>query len=189
MSVVFETKSGKNVLYEGAVLYKGERNYHDDSDYYALVWDESEGVGKIVEYDTTRYAGGGTAKVDATDEVREKYATYMFPKIKESVINSLVADATEVSKYKEVEVIRGRKLPIGTVGIVFWRGSTRYGESVGIELPNGERVFTSLINVEVNHPEEYLDYEKLEIVDDTVKGIDPIHAYRVLNKPAGLRVR
>lgn len=140
MSVVFETKSGKNVLYEGAVLYKGERNYHDDSDYYALVWDESEGVGKIVEYDTTRYAGGGTAKVDATDEVREKYATYMFPKIKESVINSLVADATEVSKYKEVEVIRGRKLPIGTVGIVFWRGSTRYGESVGIELPNGERV-------------------------------------------------
>lgn len=53
-----------------------------------------------------------------------------------------------VRKGKTVEVIGGRKVPIGTIGQVFWIGNTMYGESVGIETKQG-RVFTSRSNVKV----------------------------------------
>jgi len=53
---------------------------------------------------------------------------------------------------KTVKVVRGRKVPKGTVGKVFWFGETRYGWRVGLEV-NGERVFTDARNVEVVVPE------------------------------------
>lgn len=48
---------------------------------------------------------------------------------------------------KNVIVIKGRKLPIGTIGDVFWIGNSGWGESVGLRLLDGRRVFTSLTNV------------------------------------------
>lgn len=48
----------------------------------------------------------------------------------------------------EVKVVRGRKVPVGTVARVFWSGETRFGWSCGLELTTGERVFTALKNLE-----------------------------------------
>jgi hypothetical protein len=57
----------------GCVLALGEHNYYDDSDFYALVWDEEKGNVHEVQYATTRgWTYHNTAKVDATPEVIEK---------------------------------------------------------------------------------------------------------------------
>mgnify|MGYP001352501179 CR=1 FL=1 len=53
----------------------------------------------------------------------------------------------KIALHKEVIVVRGRKIPIGTIGEVFWLGSTKYGKSVGLRLLNGEKVFTAEHNV------------------------------------------
>jgi hypothetical protein len=44
------------------------------------------------------------------------------------------------------EVVKGRKIKIGTVGRIFWVGDTRYGRSVGIEV-EGNKMFTSAKNI------------------------------------------
>lgn len=60
----------------GKVLRTWERNGYHDSDFYATIWDEERDGPREVEYDTTRFAGGGNATVDATDEVKEKYQAW-----------------------------------------------------------------------------------------------------------------
>lgn len=65
------------ISYEGCVLETRERNLYDDSDFYALVWDETEQRVKSVEYATTRgWTYPNHADVDATPEVRAKAEAY-----------------------------------------------------------------------------------------------------------------
>lgn len=64
--------------YEGAVLRLRERNGYDDSDFYALVWDEEQQATREIMYATTRgwtYHNG--ASIDATHDVIEKAVAYM----------------------------------------------------------------------------------------------------------------
>jgi hypothetical protein len=59
--------------YAGAVLDTYERNGYDDSDFYAIVWDDPTQSIKTVEYATTRgWTYANSAKVDATAEVTAK---------------------------------------------------------------------------------------------------------------------
>lgn len=139
-----------NVTYEGRVLATRERNGYHDSDFDALVWTE-DGKPRWVEYDTTRGAGGGTAKVDATDEVKAAYADYRDKYVAAQKAERAREDAARVAKGKRVRVVKGRKVPVGTEGVVFWIGDSRWGLRVGLR-PNrfgGEAVFTSIDNVEV----------------------------------------
>ena len=51
---------------------------------------------------------------------------------------------------QHVIVARGRKVPRGATGIVFWRGDSTYGERIGIKIDGSdEKVFTALQNVDV----------------------------------------
>lgn len=141
--------------YVGCVLSTYERNGHNDSDWYAICWDREKQKVVEVEYDTTRAGGGGRAEIDATDEVlREVYRWYkqMGRELFDAHTNP--AEAKKVRKGDTVRVIRGRKIPKGTEGVVFWVG-TRYNqyshsdeERVGIEV-DGERMFLSADYVEV----------------------------------------
>ena len=57
-----------------------------------------------------------------------------------------------VRKGAKVRVARGRKVPVGTVGIVIWSGEGTYGPRVGIKDdndPDGEPLWTSASNVDV----------------------------------------
>ncbi len=54
-----------------------------------------------------------------------------------------------VRLHKTVEVYKGRKVPKGTIGEVFWLGNTQWGVSVGLRLICGKKLFTSLNNVKV----------------------------------------
>src|SRR4051812_33367012 len=61
--------------HKGLVLSTGEYNGYDDTDFYAVVWKEEKGNTERVTYASTRgwtYPNGAT--VDATDEVKAKYA-------------------------------------------------------------------------------------------------------------------
>lgn len=66
----------------------------------------------------------------------------------------------EVTPGKFLKVIKGRKIPIGTISKCFWTGSTRFGDSVGL-IVNGKKVFTSKNNVVVSK----------DPISDILKGI------------------
>lgn len=141
--------------YVGCVLSTYERNGMNDSDWYAICWDKEKQKVVEVEYDTTRAGGGGRAEIDATEEVlREVYRWYKQIGRDLFDLRTNPAEAKKVRKGDTVKVVRGRKVPKGTEGVVFWVG-TRYNqysrteeERVGIEA-NGERMFLSLDYVEV----------------------------------------
>lgn len=159
MGITICTDSEKNtyeVSYEGAVLTTRERNWRDDSDFYALVWDG--GRVKEVTYATTRawtYKNG--ASVDATPEVqraaRKWIARNAFPHALAALRELRSRGACQINRGDEVFAWKGRKVKPGTVGRVFWTGfgrSYRYHEQpparIGIELESGEKVFAAASN-------------------------------------------
>jgi hypothetical protein len=160
------------VEYAGAVLADRERNYHDDSDFYALVWD-GERITSI-QYDTTRYGGGGNCVVDATDEVKAAANRWL----EELALTDLISEAERRARVPQ----RGRRVKFvkapggknagraqaGDTGTVFWYGEGHYfgpvpryrgGWScrgpmrVGVKLENGTEVWGAASLVEVIDPE------------------------------------
>lgn len=53
-----------------------------------------------------------------------------------------------------VEVVKGRKVPKGTISKVLWYGWNGFSESVKLSLPDGTEVFTNVANVEIRVQEE-----------------------------------
>ena len=145
-----------DIRYEGCVLDTYERNGYNDSDWYAVCGDREQQEIVTVEYDTTRCGAGGRAEIDATEDVlREVYrhhkrnaASYF-----DSVYNEKLAKTVKVGD--TIKVVRGRKVPKGTVGKVFWIGSSYnyYSrdteERVGIEKEDGSKAFLPLEYVNV----------------------------------------
>lgn len=141
------------VSYQGRVLESRERNYYDDSDFYAVVWDDATGRPKEVEYATTRaWTYPNSCVVDATPEVLEKYRAWKEAQRQAYIAEKQRQEMLTPSRGKKVRVVKGRKLSHGTEGIIFWVGScnyNRYRTRVGIQLTNGDKVFTDASNVEV----------------------------------------
>lgn len=108
-----------DVTYEGAVLDMTERNGYDDSDFYAVVWDEAEGRVKSIQYATTRgwtYCNG--ASIDATPEVQEKAAAWYRAELIAREERNIRAELAAPHVGALVRVIRGRKVPKGFEGRV-----------------------------------------------------------------------
>lgn len=144
------------VEHEGAVLADRERNWSDDSDWYALYWTGSEIASDT--YRTTR--GGGTDRnyvtIDPTPEVlaavRDYQTAMNFRSIRSQEYEDWRDAAIEAAlptPGARVKVVRGRKVPKGTEGKVFWRGNSGWGDSVGFKTDAGEKHFTAERNVEV----------------------------------------
>lgn len=53
-----------------------------------------------------------------------------------------------------VDVVKGRKVPVGTRAEVFWIGDSGYGPRVGL-LIEGEKVYTALTNVQIAPVEDF----------------------------------
>lgn len=127
--------------YVGCVLDTYERNGYSDSDWYAVCWDEEKQKVVEVNYDTTRAGGGGWADIDISAENLKKVYRYYYRNERkwfDAIGNP--AQAKSIVKGDEVIVIRGRKVPKGTVGKVFWIGivtnhyTYQKEERVGIEV-------------------------------------------------------
>ncbi len=95
---------GKGTIeYPGAVLCTREENGYDDRDWYAIVYDSRTGTLKKEYYDSTRYASTGSAEADATPE-----------------------NASYIKRGNWVRVARGKNVPHGIEGIIFWMETRSY---------------------------------------------------------------
>tara|TARA_Y100001934_G_scaffold128993_1_gene156556 strand:- start:241 stop:873 length:633 start_codon:yes stop_codon:yes gene_type:complete len=138
---ILETKE----TYVGKVLETYEENGRDDSDFYAVVWDDETNCLRHKLYATTRfYSNGYGAKIDATEEVVAKATAERKERFLQSEIEKDEEKAKTVAKGKKVEVVSGRKNR-GAIGEVFWVGNpekfsyySKEHRSVGIKL-NDER--------------------------------------------------
>ena len=92
------------------------------------------------------------AKILATRPDAQRLET-----IRTNVVNALVARKTQAArdeaartiiKGTHVKVVRGRKVPIGTTGKVFWKGEGTYGWRVGFKDSTDTVHWTALTNVE-----------------------------------------
>ncbi len=155
MAVLAGIYGQKTPEYVGCVIDTYEHNGYEDSDWYAVCWDEEEGKVVEVEYDTTRAGGGGWAEIDATEEVLRKVYRFYHRACREafdSFFNK--KQAKEVKVGDTVKVVRGTKIQKGSVGEVFWRGvrenwySHKEEDRVGVNI-EGERVFLPTEYVEV----------------------------------------
>jgi hypothetical protein len=152
-----ETDTGEDfysVTYKERVLYRGEHNYYDDSDFYAIVWDDKQGKPVEVTYATTRgWTYNNSATVDATPYIVALWDAYKATQRAEYEATLAAKEAATPSEGKTVRVVHGRKVPIGTVGEVFWYGVRSYHGNevtrVGLKCADGSKVFTSAGNVEV----------------------------------------
>jgi hypothetical protein len=151
--------------YEGAVLYTYERNWHDDSDFNAVVWDAEAGTTRTIQYGTTRFGGSdyNTATPDATEEVKAAVADWAAEKERERLTGMWEADARLIRKGSAVTFKRafsGRKQGAaaeGTEGEVIWTGPckfNRYDTRAGVKIPGrNDPLWVSTDYLEVTDPE------------------------------------
>ena len=157
--------------HEGKVISTSERNYHDDSDFFAEVIVDTETLEtESICYGTTRgwtYFNG--ANIDVSDELKDRYyqkkadAEKKYYEDCEKMQAEL--DAKVPTKGKNVLCTSKRsKIPYGTTGKVFWFGVSSYARTerhtislrfdnhpaknlksyrVGIQTDDGTKVFAS----------------------------------------------
>lgn len=140
----------------GLVLELGEHNGYDDSDFFAIVWNEEKQAPEEIQYASTRgwtYPNG--AAVDATPEVLEKFKAYQTARMKKAMAEQdrrnaarALAEKKVPAKGKLVRVVKGRKVPQGTEGVVIWEGAGDWGPRVGVKDAAGKVHFTAASNVE-----------------------------------------
>jgi hypothetical protein len=126
--------------YVGCVLSVREMNGYDDSDFYATVWDEETESVKEIMYASTRswtYPNG--AKVDATPDVRHKAAEADYAdRLPRMMKHNVEAAKNRFDSGTTVKVVRGRKIPKGVVGTIFWINNGQWGVRIGITVENSE---------------------------------------------------
>lgn len=162
MAVTTYVDGKKEVRYEGCVINYFERNGYEDSDFFAECWDEEKGKVVTIMYDTTRFGGAGSAEIDATEETLRKVYRFYFNEARtmfDTRTNQMQAQTAKIGDH--LKVVRGVKVPKGTEGRCFWKG-TRYNyysrkdeERVGLEV-DGERLFVPAEYVQVMNWEQKL---------------------------------
>lgn len=108
--------AGHQKTYVGCVLRTGEHNWHDDSDFYAMVWDEETQSVKEVYAGTTRsWAYHDGAHVDATPEVRARAVAWQTERLIEAFT---LERLTKIDFGTEVRSLTTRGKNKGVVGVV-----------------------------------------------------------------------
>lgn len=168
----YEVSEGTGVAVKGVgtTVDQGSTYLGDgDSTYWVVVavpgGEETDGEGFTFKSEGTGWYPPKNFFVDAPQEALDTYAAIQAAKkaaatarYNETVRLDQMAKAREPYKGRTVEVVRGRKVPIGTVAEVAWYGDSKYGyyakKRVGL-LIDGEKVFTDAYNVQVVNPEQY----------------------------------
>ena len=125
-----------------------------DDIHYAIYVDPVEGIREVscerdaVVLDATPEALDLAAALSARDAVSLARGRY------DARTDEILHEAGVVERGTRVVVARGRKVPKGTAGEVFWVGSTRWGWRVGftpdgVENDGNNGTFTALSNVDV----------------------------------------
>lgn len=145
------------MLGEGRVVALRERNGYDDSDFFAVLWDDERGEPVEVEYASTRgWSYCCSAAVDATPEVAAAYETWLARRRAVARAQREHEDLTRIDLGVRVRVARGRKVPVGTEGTVVWRGADQFrpywrGKAyrIGLRDEAGHLHYTAETNLQV----------------------------------------
>lgn len=148
------------VEHTGRVLHlesRSDRIMSDvwDTGYYAIVWNDDAATPVDVYLGGQEFGPIKQAEVDATPEAIAAYEAWLAAKEAARVAAEearLEANAEgrirEVVRGCPVKVTRGRKIPKGTEGRVFWIGQKQFGVRVGFETDDGDTHWTAITNVE-----------------------------------------
>lgn len=162
----------------GSIIFNGKTIYKGPLASWTLNPNWCDSMAEYYPYIFVEYVDGGgeirQKKVAVDERLSENYSAYTveFDKTQSeehAAIHrrrQLEAVAKEINYHKVVKVIRGRKVPIGTVGEVMWMGNSGYGESVGLRLLDGKVVFTAKRNVEVVSLDTAFEQEVLGLKKD-----------------------
>lgn len=131
--------------HQGLVLETTIKDWYDDWDHIAICWNPETEKPERVMYATSRgWTLANSASVDASDEIQEKYRQYLEAEAKKDRLeNPMMGD--------QVVVVKGRKVPIGVEGEMFWMKEQKFGRNttvrIGIKDSEGEVHWTYLKNV------------------------------------------
>lgn len=187
-----------DIAFADATLGLFQHNWHDDSDFHALVWDGKQLTD--VMYSTTRcWTYAHTATVDATAKVKTQAVAWLFKRDIAAWTEAAERDALAIQPACRVRVVKGRKVPIGTEGILLLRQPSQFGGHHGrapdrcqIRPDAGTRMWTSVTNLELIPPPgdwtpereiERRTSRQLRRLGATGRPEDFVAAYR--NPPAG----
>lgn len=142
---IYNTKT-KERKWEGCVISERGTFRMDTSMDEIKVWDKEKQapyVFYLAQCDW--YVERGS---DLTDENRKEYNAYL-EKRKQYILKvEQERFKKSLKKGDEVKVIKGRKVPIGTVGIVFFITDGIYGAKIGILVNEEIKYYTYLDNIE-----------------------------------------
>lgn len=137
-------------LHAGLVVTEREANYANDSDWYATVYDPKTDTFFEVQTGTTRHGWIGGCQIDAPPELIEKWNDLQRQRQLDAEHAHREAKRLEVAEGKAVRVVKGRKVPVGIEGTVFWCRPDAYGgRRAGIKTSAGEVHWTSAANLAV----------------------------------------
>lgn len=156
--------------YVGLTLCDREHNWYDDSDGYSHVYDtDTHEIIKMGTWTTRAYSLYHPGKVDAYDEDSPWYdemrqahidvLTKLWLLEQKHKYENDCREARKVNKGEYVVVVKGRKVPIGTEGVVFWMKESNYGYydsgnfRIGIDTGDGNVEWTYSDNVVVLDPD------------------------------------
>jgi hypothetical protein len=145
----------------GCVIHTGEHNWHDDSDFYAVVWDEEAQQTRHIEYASTRgWTYHNYATVDADPATVAKAEAYLANLRAEHAAEQAVLDAKLPLVGKEVRSLTTRGKNKDVIGIIRRIGNSeyRYGaKTAAIEVAGENKYrYIDLDRVEVINPDQYL---------------------------------
>lgn len=146
--------------FTGCVLDTYERNGYDDSDFFAIYWDEASQSVKTMEYGTTRgWTYPNHASVDATPEVIEKSLRFEIARAVPLFVRNDREAAAVPGKGKTCRVIKGRKIAKGEVVRVIGNPQTSKWNSWSAE------VTTALVQIADSNVFVKTNINNLEVVD------------------------
>jgi hypothetical protein len=160
----------------GLVLSTGEHNGYDDSDFYAIVWNPVEKKTEKIQYATTRgWTYPNSATVDATPEVCAEYEAWVAHQQVEAQIRRQSREVRVPRVGTTVKVVKGRKVPVGTLATVVWFGEDQYYRGSRYANPHAAAFMDTLTYVEmgkyrigimVNGKREFINAQNVEVVTE-----------------------
>lgn len=138
--------------YVGVCLFPQQKASIMDSyytDYGVIVYDAQKDDFITVWYACDRSDYMDTMTIDAAPELFTLYKTRQEAAARVRREREELITLMTPAKGKRLEVIKGRKVPLGTIGECFWIGNNGYGTSVGIKDSTGKVHWTAVTNVQV----------------------------------------
>jgi hypothetical protein len=125
--------------------------------FYAKVWNPETLAPENVSLGNSEFGVHKAAVVDASPETKRAFLLYEVKEAHGKLLKELRErlwrvrnEKFKLAKGKFVRVVRGRKVPKGTEGYLFWMGTGTWGERVGLKDKAGTVHWTAASNVEVD---------------------------------------